>query len=75
MKLSELKKGERGKIVALNLKGALKKRFQEMGILPGEEVSVERVAPLGDPVDIYIKGYHLSLRKEEAEGIEVEVLK
>jgi Fe2+ transport system protein FeoA len=45
-----------------------------MGVTPGTVVEVERVAPLGDPIDIKVKGYHLSLRKEEAEGIEVELL-
>jgi len=44
-----------------------------MGVIPGAEVEVERVAPLGDPIEIKIKGYHLSLRKEEAANIYVEV--
>lgn len=75
MKLSELKPGDRGKILALTSKGPLRRRLQEMGILPGEVFVLEKVAPLGDPVEITIKGYHLSLRKDEAETIEVEVLK
>jgi Fe2+ transport system protein FeoA len=45
-----------------------------MGITPQSVVEVERVAPMGDPIDIKVKGYHLSLRKDEAEGIEVELL-
>ena len=45
-----------------------------MGVTPGSVVEVERIAPLGDPIDIKVKGYHLSLRKEEAEGIEIEAL-
>jgi ferrous iron transport protein A len=45
----------------------------DMGVLPGEEVVVEKVAPLGDPIEIRIRSYHLSLRKNEAEGIAVEV--
>ena len=45
-----------------------------MGVTPGAVVEVERVAPLGDPIDIKVKGYHLSLRKDEAAGIEIEAL-
>ena len=45
----------------------------DMGLLPGEEVKVEKVAPLGDPIEVTVKSYNLSLRKKEAEGIAVEV--
>jgi Fe2+ transport system protein FeoA len=45
-----------------------------MGVIPGSVVEIERIAPLGDPIDIKVKGYHLSLRKEDAEKIEVETL-
>jgi len=75
MKLSELKPGQKGKIVKLTVKGSLKRRLMDMGILPGEIVYVEKVAPLGDPVKILVKNYHLSLRKNEAENIEVEEVK
>jgi ferrous iron transport protein A len=47
----------------------------DMGVLVGEKVKVEKVAPLGDPIEVTIKNYNLSLRKKEAEGIEVEVMK
>jgi len=72
MKLSELKPGIKAKIVRLESKGSFKKRLMEMGLVPGEVVYVEKIAPLGDPIDIIVKNYHLSLRKKEAEIIEVE---
>lgn len=74
MKLSELKVGQKAKIISLESEGLLKRRLMDMGIVKGEVVYVEKIAPLGDPIDIVIKNYHLSLRKKEAEGIEVEVL-
>ena len=69
--LNQLKQGQRGRIS--KVKGNLKQRLLKMGLVPGEEVIIERVAPLGDPVDILIKGYHLSLRKEETKAVWVEV--
>ena len=74
MKLSELKKGQKAKIISISLKGPKKRRVKDMGILPDEIVEVEKIAPLGDPIDIMVKNYHLSLRKSEAEQIEVEVI-
>ena len=73
-KLRTLKPGQRGKVLKIQARGETSKRIVEMGVTPGAVVEVERVAPLGDPMSIKVKGYHLSLRKEEAEGIEVEVL-
>ena len=75
MKLSEASPGMKVKIIRLG-QGfpALRKRLLDMGVLSGEPVIVERVAPLGDPLEIKIKGYRLSLRKEEADEILVEVL-
>lgn len=73
MKLSEMQSGKRGRIVRVCGDKHLKKRLQTMGILTGEEIIVEKIAPLGDPIDVRVKGYHLSLRKEEADQIEVEV--
>jgi DtxR family Mn-dependent transcriptional regulator len=67
--LKELKPGEKGKVIKIKGKGNLKKRLLDMGIVPGAEIKLEKVAPLGDPVDILIKGYHLSLRKDEAKDI------
>ena len=53
--------------------GALQQRLLEMGVMEGEEVEVIRLAPLGDPIEILIQGYHLSLRKAEAKLVELEV--
>jgi len=74
IKLRDLQSGQKGKVLKLNTRGETNKRIVEMGVTPGAVVEVERVAPLGDPIDIKVKGYHLSLRKDEAEGIEVEAL-
>lgn len=71
--LARLKPGERGKITKIGVTGPLKRRLMDMGVLVGEDVRVEKVAPLGDPIEVTIKSYHLSLRKQEAEGITVEV--
>lgn len=73
-KLKNLNPGQRGKVLKISARGDVNKRIVEMGVTPGAVVEVERVAPLGDPIDIKVKGYHLSLRKEEAEGIEIETL-
>ncbi len=75
MNLAMLKPGQKGKIIAMGAIGPLKRRLMDMGILVGEEVRVEKVAPLGDPIEVTIKNYSLSLRKKEAEGIAVEALK
>ncbi len=72
--LAELTPRRKGRVLKLRGLGAAKKRIVEMGVTPGTVVEVERVAPLGDPMEIKVKGYHLSLRREEAEGIEVEPL-
>jgi len=71
--LNELKPKEKGKIVKVSGGGGTHRRLLDMGLVSGSEVEMERVAPLGDPVEIKIKGYHLSLRKEEATNIKVEV--
>ncbi len=73
MNLAKLKPGEKGRIVSIGAIGPLKRRLMDMGVLVGEEVKVEKVAPLGDPIEVSIKGYKLSLRKKEAEGIAMEV--
>lgn len=73
-KLKDLKPGQRGKVLKINARGETNKRIVEMGVTPGAVIEVERVAPLGDPIDIKVKGYHLSLRKEEAGGIEIEAM-
>jgi len=71
--LHELKPGEKGKIVKVGGGRGIQRRLLDMGLVSGSDVEVERVAPLGDPIEIKIKGYHLSLRKEEASNIQVEV--
>ncbi len=71
--LDELGVGE-GAVVKM-IKGEIdiKRRLLDMGLVPGTELKVEKVAPLGDPIDIRLKGYHLSLRKHEARAVKVEV--
>lgn len=69
--LNELKIGESAKIVRLGGEGAVKRRIMDMGLTKGTEVTVRKVAPLGDPIEITVRGYELSLRKDEAEKIEV----
>lgn len=71
--LARLQPGEKGRITSIGAVGPLKRRLMDMGVLVGEEVSVVKVAPLGDPIEVRIKSYSLSLRKKEAEGIGVEV--
>jgi len=75
MNLSMLMPGEKGKIIKIGAIGPLKRRLMDMGILIGEIVKVEKIAPLGDPIEVTIKNYKLSLRKKEAKEIEVEVIK
>lgn len=70
--LKDLNPGQRGKVVNLGKKGPNRRRLMDMGITPGVEVYIVKVAPLGDPIEVNIRGYELSLRKEEAEGIEIE---
>ena len=72
MTLKEMKPGESGKVVSIGESGQLKRRIMDMGITPGVDVKVIKVAPLGDPVEVNIRGCELSLRKEEAARIEVE---
>lgn len=66
-----LRPGQRATITKVNGVSALRRRFIEMGIVKGETILIERHAPLGDPIEYFIKGYHLALRKEEAAHIEV----
>ncbi|MCP3659617.1 MAG: ferrous iron transport protein A [Bacteroidetes bacterium] len=72
--LSDFKPKDKGEIKRLAVKGALRRKLLDMGVIPGSHFEVEKLAPLGDPIDIKIKGYHLSLRKEEASLIEVKKL-
>lgn len=70
--LREVKIGETVKVVKLHGEGAVKRRIMDMGITRGVEAYVRKVAPLGDPVEINVRGYELSVRKADAEMIEVE---
>ena len=74
MNLAGLKPGQTGRITQIGALGPLRRRLMDMGVLVGEVVKVEKVAPLGDPIEITVKAYKLSLRKREAEGIAVAVL-
>ena len=70
--LREAKIGETVKVVKLHGEGAIKLRIMDMGITKGTEVYVRKVAPLGDPVEVTVRGYELSLRKADAEMIEIQ---
>ena len=75
MLLSEMKENQTGRVVRVGGNGALRKRILEMGITKGSEIYVEKYAPLKDPLELIIKGYHVSLRVEEAAQITVEDVK
>ena len=70
--LKEVKIGKSCKVVKLHGAGAVRRRIMDMGITKGIEVYVRKVAPLGDPIEVTVRGYELTLRKEDAEMIEVE---
>ena len=72
MTLRDLKPGESGTIKTVGGKGALRRRLLEMGLTPGAKLSVQKTAPLGDPMEIRVRGYHLTLRKDDAGEIEIE---
>lgn len=70
--LKQAKVGETVTVVKLHGEGAVKRRIMDMGITKGVTVYVRKVAPLGDPVEVNVRGYELSIRKDEAEKVEVE---
>jgi ferrous iron transport protein A len=70
--LKEVRIGETVKVSKINGEGAVKRRIMDMGITRGVEIYVRKVAPLGDPIEITVRGYELSIRKEEALKIDVE---
>ena len=70
--LKEVPVGKSARVVKLHGEGAIKRRIMDMGITKGVEVFVRKVAPLGDPMEISLRGYELSLRKADAEMVEVE---
>lgn len=75
MQLSDLKENQSATVVHVGGNGSLRRRILEMGILKGTEIYVEKYAPLKDPIELIVKGYHVSLRVEEAAHIRVENVK
>lgn len=71
--LNEFKVGETGQIVAVKGEGRIRRRLFDMGVTPGANVYLRKKAPLGDPLEVTIRGYELTLRKEEAQYVELEV--
>jgi Fe2+ transport system protein FeoA len=72
--LSQLEVGNKARIEAVNGEGAVRRRLFDMGITPGAEVYLRKKAPLGDPIEIAIRGYELTLRKAEASHVEITLL-
>jgi len=70
--LNQLEPGERATIIKVGGEGPVRRRILDMGVVSGADIEVVRVAPLGDPVEFRIKGYNLSLRKSEAQNVQVE---
>ena len=70
--LKNVKIGDTVKVARLHGQGAVKRRIMDMGLTKGTEVYIRKVAPLGDPIEVTVRGYELSLRKADAEMIEVE---
>ena len=72
MTLNELPIGQKSRIIAVNGQGALRRRLLDMGLTPRTEVTVRKVAPMGDPMEVHLRGYELTLRIDDAREIEVE---
>ena len=70
--LKQVKIGETAKVVKLHGEGAIRRRILDMGVTKGVDVYVRKVAPLGDPIEVMVRGYELSLRRDDADMIEVE---
>ena len=73
--LGDIRVGKRAKVIKVGGSGAIRRRIMDMGITKGVEIFVRKVAPLGDPIEIMVRGYELSLRKIDASTIEVEEIK
>lgn len=71
-KLRDMAIGETSKVVKINGEGKVKRRIMDMGITKGSSIYLRKVAPLGDPVEVTVRGYELSLRKDDADIIEIE---
>ncbi|HEY8423671.1 MAG TPA: ferrous iron transport protein A [Clostridia bacterium] len=74
MTLEQLKVGQSCKVTHITAQGMLKRKLLEMGITPGTQITLRRVAPLGDPIQINIRGFELSIRKSDAKNIAVELI-
>lgn len=72
MTLNELEIGKSGVITAVNGEGALRRRLLDMGLTPKTKVMVRKVAPMGDPIEIHLRGYELTIRVDDAKDIEIE---
>ncbi len=72
MTLKDIKPGNSAKVVCINGAGPVKRRIMDMGLTKGTEVTVRKIAPLGDPIELTVRGYELSIRKDEAAAIDVE---
>ena len=70
--LNQIKPGQTVRVIKISGEGAVKRRIMDMGVVKGVEVFVRKVAPLGDPIEVTVRGYELSLRKEDSRMIEVE---
>lgn len=70
--LNEFKVGESGRIIVVNGEGRVRRRLFDMGVTPGAEVTMRKKAPLGDPIEVTLRGYELTLRKDEAALVETE---
>ena len=75
MTLKDIKVGQRARVLKVGGEGAVRRRIMDMGITKGVEIYVRKVAPLGDPMELFIRGYELSLRKADADMIEVEEIR
>ena len=71
MRLSELKVGDKAEVTALKAESVIRRRIMDMGLIKGTKFKVLRVAPLGDPIEIFFQGLYLAMRKTEAEGVMV----
>lgn len=72
MTIDDLKIGDSGTIVSVGGEGALRLRFLDMGLIPGTRVRLQKIAPMGDPIQIQIRGYELTIRREDARKIEIK---
>ena len=75
MTLKDINVGKRARVLKVGGEGAIRRRIMDMGITKGVEIYVRKVAPLGDPMELFIRGYELSLRKADADMIEVEEIR